>query len=193
MIACEYSGRVRDAFVARGHDAISADLLPTEQPGKHYQGNVLDIIGDGFDLMIAHPPCTYLCNTSVQWLHKQTDRWPKLDRGAEFFKAMIDAPIEKIAIENPIMHKYAVERIGGVKHDQLVQPYMFGHMESKATCFWLKNLPPLRPTKNVKDATMKLPKTERNKSHLMPKTKDQAKNRSLTYLGIAEAMAKQWG
>jgi len=134
LIACEYSGTVRDAFVAKGHDAMSCDLLPTDKAGPHYQGDVFDIIGDGWDLMIAHPPCTYLTNSGVTWLHKDPSRWAKLDDGAAFFKALLNADIPMIAVENPIMHKYAKERIGGTKQTQVVQPWMFGHLEQKATC-----------------------------------------------------------
>ena len=145
LVACEYSGKVRDAFRAKGHDAMSCDILPTDVDGPHYQGDVRDIINDGWDLMIAHPPCTYLTNSGVTWLHKDPSRWEKLDEGAAFFKSLLDAPIQRIAVENPIMHKYAKERIGGVKQSQVIQPWMFGHMEQKATCFWLKGLPLLKP------------------------------------------------
>jgi len=140
LIACEYSGVVRDAFIAAGHDAMSCDLLPTDAPGPHYQGDVSDIINDGWDLMIAHPPCTYLTNSGVSWLYKKPERWAQLDDGAAFFKMLLDAPIERKCIENPIMHKYAIERIG-TKQSQVVQPWMFGHMEQKGTGLWLHNLP----------------------------------------------------
>ena len=192
LVACEYSGTVRDAFIAKGHDAMSCDLLPTDSPGPHYKGDVFDIIGDGWDLMIAHPPCTYLTNSGVCHLHKDESRWALLDEGASFFKRLLDAPIAKKAIENPIMHKYAKERIGGVKQSQVIQPYMFGHMEQKATCLWLTNLPLLQPTNNVKEAMMKLPKNERERLHYLPPSKDRWKIRSKTYDGIAAAMAEQW-
>ena len=193
LVACEYSGRVRDAFIRRGHDAMSCDILPTDSPGPHYQGDVQDILGDGWDLMVAHPPCTYLTNSGVTWLHKDPTRWAKLDDGAAFFKALLDAPIERIAVENPIMHKYAKERIGGVKQTQVVQPWMFGHTEQKATCLWLKNLPPLVPTNNVKAEMLQLPDNERQRLHYLPPSADRWKLRSTTYMGIAEAMADQWG
>jgi len=193
LIACEYSGTVRDAFIAKGHDAMSCDLLPTDKAGPHYQGNVFDIIGDGWDLMVAHPPCTYLTNSGVTWLHKDPSRWAKLDGGAAFFKDLLNADIPMIAVENPIMHKYAKERIGGVKQTQVVQPWMFGHLEQKATCLWLKGLQPLVATNNVKDEMMALPKNQRERLHYLPPSADRWKIRSTTYQGIARAMAEQWG
>jgi hypothetical protein len=193
LVACEYSGRVRDAFIARGHDAISCDLLPTDESGPHYQGNVRDLLGDGWDMMIAHPPCTYLTNAGVTWLHRDPTRWVKLDEGAAFFKMLLDAPVPRICVENPIMHKYAKERIGGVRQSQVVQPWMFGHMEQKATCLWLKGLPLLQPTNNVKAEMMRLPDNERQRLHYLPPSADRWKIRSTTYQGIADAMAEQWG
>ena len=192
LVACEYSGRVRDAFIAAGHDAMSCDILPTDVDGPHYQGDVFDLDLTQFDMMIAHPPCTYLTNAGVTWLHKDPTRWDKLDDGAAFFKRLLDAPIPRICIENPIMHKYAKERIGGVKQSQVVQPWMFGHMEQKATCLWLKGLPLLQPTNNVKDEMMKLPDRERQRLHYLPPSADRWKLRSTTYQGIADAMADQW-
>jgi hypothetical protein len=193
LVACEYSGTVRDAFIAKGHDAMSCDLLPTDKPGPHYQGDVTDILGDGWDLLIAHPPCTYLTNSGVCHLHKDPTRWEKLDEAAAFFKLFLDAPVERIAIENPIMHKYGKERIGGIKQSQVVQPYMFGHMEQKATCLWLKNLPKLVDTNNVKEEMLKLPAKERQRLHYLPPSKDRWKIRSTTFQGLADAMADQWG
>jgi len=193
LVACEYSGKVRDAFRAKGHEAMSCDILPTDVEGPHYQGDVHDIINDGWDLMIAHPPCTYLTNSGVTWLHKDPSRWAKLDDGAAFFKMLLEAPVERIAIENPIMHKYAKERIGGVKQSQVVQPWMFGHMEQKATCLWLKNLPLLEPTNNVKEQMLALPDNERQRLHYLPPSADRWKKRSETFQGIADAMAEQWG
>lgn len=193
LIACEYSGVVRDAFTRAGHWAVSCDILPSESPGWHYMGDVLDCLSDGWDLMIAHPPCTYLTNAGVTWLHKDPSRWSKLDDGAAFFKQLLDAPIPRIAIENPIMHKYARERIGNVKQTQVIQPWMFGHTEQKATCLWLKNLPALVPTDNVKDQMMKLPKNQRERLHYLPPSADRWKIRSTTFKGIAQAMADQWG
>lgn len=192
LVACEYSGRVRDAFIAAGHDAMSCDILPTDVDGPHYQGDVFDLDLTQFDMMIAHPPCTYLTNAGVTWLHKDPTRWDKLDDGAAFFKALLDAPISRICIENPIMHKYAKERIGEVKQSQVVQPWMFGHMEQKATCLWLKGLPLLQPTNNVKDEMMKLPDRERQRLHYLPPSPNRWKLRSTTYQGIADAMANQW-
>jgi hypothetical protein len=193
LVACEYSGKVRDAFRAKGHEAMSCDILPTDVEGPHYQGDVRDIINDGWDLMIAHPPCTYLTNSGVTWLHKDPSRWAKLDDGAAFFKMLLEAPVERIAIENPIMHKYAKERIGGVKQSQVIQPWMFGHMEQKATCLWLKNLPLLEPTNNVKEQMLALPDNERQRLHYLPPSADRWKKRSETFQGIADAMAEQWG
>ena len=193
LISCEYSGRVRDAFIAMGHDAMSCDLLPTDAAGPHYQGDVFDLDLTQFDLMIAHPPCTYLTNAGVTWLHRDEGRWAMLDDGAVFFKRLLEAPIPRICIENPIMHKYAKERIGGVKQSQVIQPWMFGHMEQKATCLWLKGLPLLQPTNNVKEEMMKLPDNERQRLHYLPPSADRWKLRSTTYQGIANAMAEQWG
>lgn len=184
LIACEYSGTVRDAFIKLGHDAISCDLLLTDSPGPHYQGNVFDIINDGFDLMIAHPPCTYLCNSGVSWLYKEPERWKELIDGAVFFRRLLKANIPKICIENPIMHKYA-KSIIGTSQSQLIQPWQFGHGETKATCFWLKGLPNLVPT-DVVDGRVQC-------MHLLPPSEDRWKLRSTTYTGIAEAMASQWG
>jgi len=193
LIACEYSGTVRDAFIQLGHDAMSCDLLPTDAPGPHYQGDVREILNDGWDLMIAHPPCTYMTNSGVVWLHKDPARWAKLDEAAAFFFVLLNAPIPRIAIENPIMHKYAKERIGGIKQTQVIQPWMFGHTEQKATCLWLKGLPALTPTNNVKQEMLQLPARERQRLHYLPPSSDHWKIRSQTYQGIANAMAQQWG
>lgn len=193
LVACEYSGTVRDAFRAMGHDAWSCDLLPTEVDGPHIVGDVLAVLGNGWDLMIAHPPCTYLTNSGVSWLHKDPARWALLDDGAAFFRAMLDAPIPRIAIENPIMHKHARERIGHAAYTQIVQPWMFGHPESKATCLWLKGLPPLLGTVDARQEMSRLPIRERQRLHYLPPSKDRWKIRSTTYKGIAEAMAAQWG
>ena len=193
LVACEYSGRVRDAFIAQGHDAMSCDLLPTDAEGPHYQGDVFDLDLASFDLMVAHPPCTYLTNAGVTWLHKDPSRWAKLDVGAAFFKALLNAPIPRICIENPIMHKYAKERIGGVKQSQVVQPWMFGHPEQKATCLWIKGLPLLQPTYNVKAEMDALPDNQRQRLHYLPPSPDRWKLRSTTFQGIADAMAAQWG
>ena len=193
LLGCEYSGRVRDAFISQGHDAMSCDLLPTDAPGPHYQGDVFDLDLASFDLAVFHPPCTYLTNSGVTWLHKDLTRWAKLDEAAAFFKRLLNAPIPRICIENPIMHKYAKERIGGVRQSQVIQPWMFGHPEQKATCLWLKGLPPLQPTHNVKAEMDALPDNERQRLHYLPPSPDRWKLRSTTFQGIADAMAAQWG
>ena len=193
LIACEYSGRVRQAFERLGNEVLSCDFEPAEDgASNHYQGDIRDVIYEGWDMMIAHPPCTYLTNSGVHWLHKDTERWAKLDDGAAFFKMLLDAPIPKKAIENPIMHKYAKERIGGIKQSQVIHPWMFGHMEQKATCLWLQGLPLLEQTNNVKEEMMLLPKRERERLHYLPPSPTRWKERSRTYLGIADAMASQW-
>ena len=194
LIACEYSGRTRQAFEKLGHEVLSCDFEPAEDgAANHYQGDIRDVLYDGWDMMIAHPPCTYLTNSGVSWLHKDPERWAKLDEGAAFFKLLLDAPIPKKAIENPIMHKYAKSRIGGIKQSQVIQPWMFGHMEQKATCLWLQGLPLLEPTNNVKAEMMLLPKRERERLHYLPPSPTRWKERSRTYRGIADAMASQWG
>jgi hypothetical protein len=192
LIACEYSGIVREAFTAKGHDAWSCDLLPTEIPGKHHLGDIFEIINDGWDLMVAHPPCTYLSNSGVSWLHKDKSRWQKMEDGALFFKRLLEVDIQKKAIENPIMHKYAKDIIGR-KQTQIVQPWMFGHAESKATCLWLEGLPPLKETHNVKEEMLKLPDSQRQRLHYLPPSPDRWKERSRTFKGIADAMAESWG
>ena len=177
LVACEYSGRVRDAFIKQGCDAVSCDLLPTDQQGPHYQGNVLDIIHDGWDLMVAHPPCTHLAVSGARWFHKkQKEQAEALD----FVRILMEAPIKHIALENPISIISSKIR----KPDQIIQPWMFGHGETKATCLWLKNLPNLEPT-NVVDG-------RENKIHKMPPSPERWKLRSLTYQGVADAMAIQW-
>lgn len=177
LVACEYSGRVRDAFKAKGWYAMSCDLLPTENPGEHYQGDVFDIIGDGWDLMIAHPPCTHLAVSGARWFKdKQTEQAEAL----EFVRRLMDAPVPRICIENPI--SIISSRIR--KPDQIIQPWQFGHGETKATCLWLKNLPLLKPSDIVEGREAKV--------HKMPPGPDRWKDRSRTYQGIANAMADQW-
>lgn len=177
LIACEFSGIVRDAFIKKGHNAISCDILPTEKPGPHYQGDVLDIINDGWDLMIAHPPCTHLAVSGARWFkYKQKEQTEAL----KFIKILLNAPIKKIALENPISIISTKIR----KPDQIIQPWQFGHGETKATCLWLKNLPKLKST-NIVDG-------RENRIHKMPPSKDRWKNRSRTFHGIANAMADQW-
>lgn len=190
LVACEFSGVVRDAFRKRGHNAWSCDILPTEKPGPHIQEDALKVIDGGWDMIIAHPPCTYLANSGVRWLYggkgSQRDpaRWQKMEESAQFIAMILAAKTPRIAIENPIMHRYGVEIIGR-KHDQLIQPWQFGHGETKATCLWLKRLPPLRPT-NIVDG--RAPRVH----HASPGP-DRWKDRSRTYQGIADAMAEQWG
>jgi len=191
LIGCEYSGTVREAFAKLGFNVWSCDLLPTDIPGQHFQCDVRDILHKNWDLAIFHPSCTYLTNSGVCHLHTDPDRWAKLDEASEFFKLLLKAPIPRIAIENPIPHKYAVERIGR-KYDQIIQPWQFGHTESKATCLWLKNLPKLVETNNVKAEMMLLPDRERQRLHYLPPSPDRWKIRSKTYQGIADAIADQW-
>ena len=193
LVACEYSGTVRDSFLRAGHYAASCDLLPSDSSlGDHYEGNVMELLNHDWDLLIAHPPCTYLSNSGVSWLHKDPSRWEKMREGAEFFKILLECKIPKKCVENPIQHKYAREIIGK-KQTQIVQPWMFGHMEQKATGLWLENLPPLQQTNNVKEKMMTLPKKERERLHYLSPSQNRWKIRSTTFQGIAEAMAKQWG
>lgn len=188
LIACEYSGTVRDAFIKRGHDAVSCDILSTDSPGPHYQGDVRDILNDGWDIMIAHPPCTHLAVSGAAWFaEKRADG--RQQTGIDFFMEMINANIPKICVENPVCIMSSVYR----KPDQIIQPYMFGHPESKKTCLWLKNLSKLTPTMDVKSDYDLLPKNQRERIHYLPPSEDRWKLRSLTYPGIAEAMAVQWG
>lgn len=182
LIACEYSGAVRQAFSAMGHNAWSCDFLDTEIPGNHYKGNIFDIIGENWDLMVAHPPCTRLCNSGVRWLEER-NLWEEMREAAAFFRKLLLAPIPKIAIENPIPHRYALE-IVGAKYSQIIQPWQYGHGETKATCLWLKGLPNLRPTQIVKGRNQRIWK--------LPPGEDRWKERSRTFEGIAKAMAEQW-
>lgn len=178
LVACEYSGTVRDAFIAAGHDAMSCDLLPTDVPGPHYQGDVRDVLGDSWDLMIAHPPCTHLAVSGARWFHlKQAEQAEALD----FVRLLLAAPIPRIALENPV--SIISSRIR--KPDQVIQPWQHGHGEKKATCLWLKNLPVLRPSNIVDGREARI--------HRMPPSPDRWKLRSTTYAGIAAAMAAQWG
>ena len=201
LVGCEESQVITIALRKRGHKAYSCDILPCSggHPEWHIQGDVLDIIGNGdktivlqngeeiyvqqWDMGIFHPPCTRLCNSGVMWLDKR-NLWEDMQKGAEFFKILLNANIQKIAVENPIPHKYALEIIGR-KYDQIVQPWMFGHGETKATCFWLKGLPALKGTNIVSGREQRL--------HKLPPSKDRAMLRSKTYPGIAEAIAEQWG
>lgn len=190
LVACEYSGTVRDAFIARGHDALSCDLLETEKAGPHYRGDVFNIIGDGWDLMIAHPPCTYLCRSGWHWVNKpdrdthpmkgEPRRKAAMD-AAQFFRMLLGAPIERIAVENP----RPISHVNLPQFSQIIQPHEFGHGEVKGTCLWLKGLPPLMATMLVTGRSDRL--------HRLPPSPDRWKERSRTYQGIADAMAEQWG
>jgi len=196
LVACEFSGVVREAFRKRGHNAWSCDLLPADDGSPyHFQNDIREVIAMNlkWDLLIAHPPCTYFANSGVSWLHKDPDRWNDLDEAADFFNYLLNVDIPKICIENPIPHKYAIERIGGLKYTQLIQPYMFGHLETKATCLWLKGLDPLKPTSDLKAETKKLPMKERCRIYYIGPSADRWKQRSITFEGFAEAMAEQWG
>ncbi len=195
LVACEFSGIVRDAFRARGHDAWSCDLLPTERPGQHIQGDVLKILNDGWDLMIAHPPCIYLCCAGLHYSKKDPKRMKKTLSAFEFFKALYNAPIGKICIENPAGYISTVFR----KPDQIIDPFDFGEKERKKTCLWLKGLPPLfltgqtekpRPIKQIIRKTGKQAGKIYNYYWRQGKT---ARDRSRTFQGIADAMAEQWG
>ena len=178
LIACEYSGTVRDAFIAKGHDAMSCDLLPTDKPGPHYQGDVFDVINDGWDLMIAHPPCTHLAVSGARWFKdKVTEQAEALD----FVRKLMNADIGRICIENPV--SIISSRIR--KPDQTIQPWQFGHGETKRTCLWLKGLPKLVPTDIVDGRDQRIWK--------LPPSPDRWKIRSATFQGIADAMANQWG
>jgi site-specific DNA-cytosine methylase len=178
LVACEFSGIVRDAFRARGHDAVSCDLLPSERLGPHLQCDVCEVLDDGWDVLIAHPPCTHLAVSGAKWFaakgQEQAD-------ALAFVRLLMSAPISRIAIENPI--SVISSRIR--KPDQIIQPWMFGHGETKATCLWLKGLPPLAPTNVVEGREQRI--------HRMPPSPDRWRERSRTFAGIAAAMAEQWG
>ncbi len=177
LVACEFSGIVRDSFIKKGHNAVSCDLLDSDSPGPHYKGDVRNILDKGWDLMIAHPPCTHLAVSGARWFK---DKVEEQKEALDFVRLLLSAPIEKIALENPISVISSKIR----KPDQIIQPWMFGHGETKATCLWLKNLPLLTPTDIVDGRDARV--------HKMPPSEDRWKLRSLTYTGIAEAMADQW-
>lgn len=188
LVACEFSGTVREAFRAMGHDAWSCDLLPTEVPGPHIQGDVLAVLGDDWDLMIAHPPCTHLAVSGARWFKtKQVEQAEAL----AFVQALMDAPIPQIALENPV----SVISTHIRKPDQVIQPYQFGHEATKTTCLWLKNLPLLQPTQVVGKGERHITKSGRSlpKWYNLPTSPDRWKKRSRTFPGIAAAMAAQWG
>ena len=192
LVACEYSGRVRDAFIKRGHQAVSCDLLPSEASGPHIQGKVEDILSDGWDLMVCHPPCTDLAVSGARhFAAKIADG--RQQRALEFVRLLMQAPIDRICLENPISIISSKIR----KPDQIIQPWMFGHEESKATCLWLKNLKPLIPTTPRSTEELEKLRLEKgkefNRVHLMPPSPNRWKERSRTFEGIAVAMADQWG
>lgn len=179
LVACEYSGAVRDAFIAKGHEALSCDLLPTEADGPHYQGDVADLLHFPWDMIVAFPPCTDLTVSGARW-HAGKRKNGSQYAGASFFMRLATAPCPRIAIENPIGIMSSLWR----KPDQVIQPWQFGHGETKATCLWLKGLPPLRPTRIVDGREARV--------HRMPPGPDRARERSRTFPGIAAAMAEQW-
>ncbi len=178
LVACEYSGRVRDAFIARGHDAWSCDLLDTDVPGPHWTGDVLELLDGDWDLMVAFPPCTHLSVSGARWWK---DKLPEQAAAIAFVKALYDCPIPRVAIENPVGKLSSAWR----KPDQIIHPWQHGHGETKQTCLWLKNLPKIQPTNVVEGREPKV--------HFMAPSPDRWKQRSLTYSGIAQAMADQWG
>jgi hypothetical protein len=194
LVACEFSGVVRRAFAALGHDAWSCDLLPADdRSNRHITGDAREILNDGWDLlMVAHPPCTRLCNSGVRWLSKPPpgktldQMQADLREGAALFSAFWNAPIDRVAVENPIMHKHAKALIKNYAEPaQTIQPWQFGHGETKGTCLWLRGLPKLTPTQIVEGRTARV--------HRMPPGPDRWKERSRTFTGIAAAMAAQWG
>jgi len=193
LIACEYSGIVRDAFTRKGHDAMSCDILPTESEGKHYQGDIFDVLYDDWDMMIAHPPCTHLAVSGARWFTEGKKSWSLQVEALDFVRKLLDAPINKIALENPVSVISTKIR----KPNQIIQPFEYGHNVSKKTCLWLKNLPNLKSTKIVKPDLVifsngkKMSRTFYESFKLPPK--ERSKVRSKFYKGIAEAMAEQWG
>ena len=200
LVACEYSGRVRDAFTAKGHDVTSCDLLPTERPGKHYEGNVYDILyQDDWEMMIAHPECTYLCSSGLHWNNKIEGRAQKTEEALEFITDLWTCGIPKICLENPV--GCINTRLKFMPRPQYIQPYNFGEDASKKTGLWLKGLRPLRATKQIEGRKVKKNgriyrrwsnQTDSGQNNLGP-SKTRGKDRSLTYQGLADAMAKQWG
>jgi hypothetical protein len=183
LVGCEKSRRIAKAFEDKGHDATSCDILPAEQPGKHIQDDVMKHLNDGWDMAIFHPDCTYLANSGVRWLHERPERWEKMRSAALFFRILLECGIPRIAIENPIPHKYALKIIGR-KYDEIIQPWWFGEGETKATCLWLINLPLLMAT--IVHAG------RYGRVFREPPGDERKANRSRTYQGIADAMATQW-
>jgi len=201
LVNCEESGVVRDEFCKLGFNAWSCDLVPSRVPGNHLQMDALEAIKVmRWDLMIAYPPCTFLANSGAKHLYiggrkengRNEERWESMRKGAEFFKKLLNADIPFVGAENPVMLGYAIDIIGE-QPAQTIQPWTFGHMEQKATCLWLRNLPPLKETRNVYDEMMRLPRNERERVHYMPPSETRQRDRSVTYRGVAEAKAKQWG
>ena len=193
LVACEFSGTVRDAFAKLGHDAWSCDLEPSETPGNHYQGDMFDIINEGWDLMIAHPPCTHLAVSGARHFEKKRADG-RQQEGIDFFMKVINAEIPRMAVENPIGIMSSIYR----KPDQIIQPWEYGHEVTKATCLWLKRLPLLKPTKIVEKGKIWTAKSGKQMSHwyyesscLPPKQREKMRNK--TFQGIADAMAEQWG
>lgn len=186
LVACEFTGTVRDAFSCMGHDAWSCDIIASEKLGNHIKGDVLDVLNDGWDLMIAHPPCTYLANSGARWLIERPERRNDMDKACDFFMRLLHAPIPRICIENPIQHKHARLRIP--KYNQIVQPWHFGENETKATCLWLKNLSELNKTyTGIKPANLGQSVWKAAPS------KTRSKDRARFFPLIALAMANQWG
>lgn len=179
LVACEFSGRVRDAFAKLGHNAWSCDVVDTETPGQHLKCDVRTVLDMDWDLMVAHPPCTYLAVSGARWFHEIL---PQQDEALDFVRTLLGAPIPRIALENPV--SIISTRIR--KPDQTIQPWMFGHGETKRTCLWLKGLPRLRPTHVINGKLLA-------RVHREPPGPDRQRNRSRTYEGIANAMANQWG
>ena len=192
LIACEYSGTVRDAFAAKGHDAWSCDILPTESPGNHFQGDILEHLNKGWDLMIAHPPCTHLAVSGARWFTEGRKPWSLQIEALDFVRKLLAAPINKIALENPVSVISTKIR----KPNQIIQPFEYGHDVTKRTCLWLKNLPNLKPTKIVKPDIVLVNGKKMSRMHYesfkLP-SKERSKVRSKFYTGIANAMADQWG
>ena len=189
LIACEESGTVRDAFIKKGHNAISCDILHTSSPGPHIQGDVVPLLKYNWDLIIAHPPCTYLANSGVCHLKNNSERYALMLEAVRFFNLFRINDCPRVCIENPIPHKYGI----GKTYSQIIQPYMFGHTERKSTCLWLKGIPKLIETNNVKKEMLLLPKNIQQRLHYLPPSPNRAMLRSKTFQGIADAMASQWG
>jgi hypothetical protein len=186
LLACECSGRVRDAFLRRGHDAVSCDLKPSETPGPHIQGDVRALLRNEWDLVIAFPDCTYLANSGARWLYRDLDRWPEMFGAADFFLECLNANAPRVAVENPVMHKWA-RRLVGRGPDFTVQPWQFGDDFTKRTCFWTRGLPSLRATSRLDGSTAEAA------VHRAPPSETRKTDRARFHAGMAEAIADQWG